>query len=320
MDGFANIEHMAAARLATVLLAGCGLFGCADCSSDQGGATGGSPTVHLDAVPVVDSSTQDIRHDTAIAEVSIVDTGAPPLDVPVSELDAKTPDGSSPDTTKDVKAPSAPDGVCPAPDPAAPKAGESCEAEGASRCSETGVYAADLLENPKQYICARPNRLLCSKTDAGLIWTDVACPIPPESCNKNQAVTCIEESGGTRCCPTRCRENPDWPGAGHPQTGTVLCSDPTIEVCTGFPWMNSSWIHGCGLLEESIFAEGHTDCLEWCQGCTYYYPKIQCPPLYYCQTECGGYDGECYIDDNGHAACPDPDATPCKWHDGDCDP
>lgn len=210
------------------------------------------------------------------------------------------------------------DGVCSAPGPTAPRVGDACDVIGASRCSDTGMTSVDTMEVKEPYACVRPNRLVCAETDTGLVWQDVPCPVPPESCALNQVVTCVEDGGGTRCCPLRCRQTEIGAGAGDPQKGTLLCVDEGQVLCRTFPWMHWQWTYECGFLEQTPFGKVHSDCLPWCGGCTYYHPATKCGVIPVCNCEWGGVNTECETDDAGTGHCPDLSRTDCVWSDEEC--
>ncbi|GMV44563.1 MAG: hypothetical protein AMXMBFR64_62790 [Myxococcales bacterium] len=218
----------------------------------------------------------------------------------------------------DVKKPNVPDGICPEPDPLAPKAGDPCDQVGATRCSEAAMVGVDLQEKPKQYMCARPNRLVCVLSEGTLRWEENPCPIPPVECNKSQGVTCVEDSVGARCCSTRCRQGTDYSSPSTTDLGPLLCSNPGEIVCQRYPWMVSDFLYTCGVLTDSPRAQLYTKCRQWCEGCNYYHKWEQCPAIRYCQTHCGDHASACANDEEGNPYCVGPANGDCDWYQGDC--
>ena len=318
-----DVLSVAVAGLVAVLVDGCA----SQCDGGSGAIGGHDGAADMGAADVAGPSDAVGNGGTGDAQPGGIDVPSRLEDSPVAQPEVSsgdvpdTPHPSDATSMPDFAANYAPDGVCPPADPSVPKPGDPCEVEGASRCSEGGRVPVDLFEWPKQYLCARPYRLVCTQTAAGLVWDEVACPLPPESCNRNRAVTCVEQDGGTRCCPTRCRKNPAGGfGAGDPVNGTLLCSDLETELCQAFPWMSSTWLYGCGKLEETKFANAHTDCQPWCGGCTYYYPATRCPAVYYCNKNCGHHDLECVVAEDGSGSCPDPETVECVESNCDATP
>lgn len=306
------------AILAILLQSGC----VSDCGGEQSGTSDPQPAdtdgpgedqgehgakdsgVALDAL-ADDSDTAD--GDSASALSDAADT-ASPADVPTDTTVQKL----------DIKEPAAPDGVCPEPDPSVPKAGDPCDEVGVSRCSESGMKAVAMFEWTLPYLCARPNRLVCSSINGTLQWEEVPCPIPPVECNKNQGVTCVEDAGGARCCSTRCIEGtPKF--KPHPSDkGTILCSNPGAIVCQLYPWMASQFQYTCGVLTDSPKAHLYENCHQWCEGCNYYYRLKECPAIRYCQTECGEHSSTCENDEDGNPYCVGPASGTCDWYPGQC--
>lgn len=218
----------------------------------------------------------------------------------------------------DVKKPAVPDGICPEPDPLVPKAGDPCDQKGSTRCSESGMVAVDLQEKPKQYMCARPNRLVCSSSGGTLRWEESPCPSPPIECNKNQGVTCVEDADGARCCSTRCRWGTDVSSPSWTDLGPLLCSDVGEIVCQRYPWMASDFLYTCGVLTDSPRAHLYKNCRKWCEGCNYYHKWQECPPIRYCQLECGEHATICENDEEGNPYCVGPASGDCDWYPGEC--